>query len=226
MDITILGVSGSQFEGGSTERYLMHALSIAAKAGARTDIVALTGRKIHDCRQCNFCVKGQDSTNFCCQQDSMKEIYPKVLNADGIIIASPVNFGRCSVQTALFINRLRVFVRGNLYGGRLRNKIGAAMCVGWRLNAGIETTLLSVDYAFLALEMIVAGVHDHGSFYGAGSYSSIEGSGKFIKNKQHVLENEIGMKSAEAVAARVVELARMVRAGEAALSTGSPVGKR
>jgi len=219
INITVLGVCGSQFADGNTEAYLAHALSAAKESKAQTGILSLADTNIHDCCQCNYCVKSQKPGHFCKQHDGMEEIYPRVLDADGLIVASPANFGRLSVLTAIFLNRLRAFVRGNVYGGRLRNKVGGAMCVGWRRNAGLETTLLSINYGFLSLEMVVASGHDHGTFYGAASYSSIEGTGQFVKNeKQLVMKNMTGLKSAESLGKRVVELGRITKSGQELLA--------
>jgi hypothetical protein len=100
------------------------------------------------------------------------------------------------------------------------------MCVGWRRNAGLETTLLSINYAFLSIEMIVASAHDNGTFYGAASYSSIEGTGEFIKtDKQLVLKNKVGLKSAESLGMRVVELARIIKKGQEMLAKEASVMK-
>ena len=59
----------------------------------------------------------------------MKIIYPKILEADGILLATPVHFGRLSGLMANMIDRLRVFVYGNVYRGQIRNKIGGALAV-------------------------------------------------------------------------------------------------
>ncbi|PWI49283.1 hypothetical protein CEE45_02765 [Candidatus Heimdallarchaeota archaeon B3_Heim] len=43
----------------------------------------------------------------------MSEIYPLLLEADGLLLASPVYFGRLSGCLANFVDRLRVFHLGN-----------------------------------------------------------------------------------------------------------------
>lgn len=216
--IKVLGICGSHVKDGNTESFLKHALTAAEESGALSEAIFLSNSNLHDCLQCNYCLRKQQEGKFCSQQDQMTEIYPKILAADALIVASPTYFGRLSGLTAIFLDRLRAFIFGNVYGGRLKNKVGGALAVGYRRNAGTETTLLSIDYSFLALEMIVASAHSYGSFYGAGSYSSIEGTGQSVKNdKQIVLRNASGLKSAAAIGIRAVELARIIKTGEGIL---------
>jgi len=53
---------------------------------------------------------------------------------------------------------------------------------------------------------------------GAGAYSSPEGKGRFGKEPRHiVLQDEYGVLSAKLLSDRVVELARIVKAGQQTL---------
>lgn len=218
MEIYVLGVCGSPVKGGNTETYLEKALAAAAESGARTELLVLAGRNINECRHCNFCVRKQQEGVFCAQKDDMTGLYPKVLAADALLVATPAYFGRLSGLTAIFIDRLRAFVFGNVYGGKMRNKVAGALAVAWRRTSGIETTLLSLDYAFLAMEMILASVHHEGVLYGAGAFSSLEGTGAFDRaDKKLVLRDETGLQSARALGRRAVELARLIAAGKQAL---------
>jgi len=218
MEIFVLGICGSPIKGGNTEAYLEKALKAASGCGARTELVALAGRSISECRHCNFCIRKQTDGVFCALKDDMDEIYPKVLAADALLVASPAYFGRLSGLSAIFVDRLRAFVFGNLYGGKMKNKVGGAMAVAWSRTSGIETTLLSLDYAFLAMEMILSSVHHEGVLYGAGGFSSIEGSGAFDRaDKKLVLRDQVGLKSAKALGTRAVELARLIAAGKKSL---------
>jgi len=72
----------------------------------------------------------------------MEDIYPLVLEADALLLASPVYVARLSGYMASFLDRLRVFAHGNHYKGRLTDKVGGALGVGWFRHGGLETTLL------------------------------------------------------------------------------------
>ena len=218
MGIYVLGVCGSPIKGGNTEVYLKHSLDAAAESGAKTELVTLAGKDINECKHCNYCVFKQKEGDFCAVKDDMSGIFQKVLEADALLVASPTYLGRLSGLTALFLDRLRVFAFGKHYGGMMKDKVAGALAVSWMRIGGTETTLLTIDYAFLALEMIIASVHHDGVLFGAGGYSSIHGTGAFDpKDKTQVLSDEKGLKGASALAKRAVKLAELVKAGKKAL---------
>jgi multimeric flavodoxin WrbA len=149
-------------------------------------------------------------------------VYNAALDADGIIIASPAHFGRLSGMTANMIDRMRVFVHGNHYKARFRNKIGGAMAIAYFRGGGIETTLQSINVHFSAVQMIIATPDGHNRYQlGAGAFTTREGKGRFEKEIRHmVLEDDYGVASAEGLVDRMVDLARIVKAGQAALNAG------
>jgi multimeric flavodoxin WrbA len=143
----------------------------------------------------------------------MSEIYPKLLGADGILIATPVYFARLSGHLANFLDRLRVFVEGNRYGKSLEDKVGGALAVGWFRNSGVETALLTILYAYFVLGMIPVGPD---SQWGASGLSSEGGTGKFVPgDKLGVLKDEYGLQAAQMLAGRVVKIAKLLKAGVA-----------
>jgi multimeric flavodoxin WrbA len=216
VEIKILGVCGSPIKGGNTEVFLKEALKAAEDTSeVQTELIALAGKEIRDCRHCNWCITKQAEGKFCSQEDDMAEIFPKVLEADAILLASPVYVGRLSGYMACFIDRLRVFLFGNLYRGKLHNKVGGALSVGWGRNFGIETTLISILSAFMLLEMIPVGPHHGlGALGGAGGLSSEGGTGKFDpKDKLGVLKDEYALKGARSLGQRVAEVTKLLKVG-------------
>jgi multimeric flavodoxin WrbA len=184
----------------------------------RFDLGAL---QIGPCKHCNWCFRSQEPARFCQQDDDMSTIYPELMAASGIIIASPVHFGRLSGTTADFIDRLRVFVHGNVTRSGLRNKVGGALAVAWFRNAGVELTLMTIDTAFHVLGMVVASP-DLGVFGGA-AFSSLDGKGKTIRGDRHLVAvDPIGMASARSLAFRVGELSGLIEAGSRTLAGGVP----
>jgi multimeric flavodoxin WrbA len=113
--------------------------------------------------------------------------------------------------TAAFIDRLRVFVFGNIAAGRLRNKIGVSAAVSWLRHGGMETTHLSHLLAFLTLEMIPATIHAGISPLGASAVTSRHGSGRFNPAvRAGALEDLPGVDSAKALLGRALELADLI----------------
>jgi multimeric flavodoxin WrbA len=219
--VKILGVCGSLIKGGNTEVYLREALNAAeALDGVETEMITLAGREIRDCLGCAWCVAKQEEGKFCAQSDDMVEIYHKLLAADGLLLATPVYVGRLSGLLACFIDRMRALTGGNFYRGRLRNKPGGALAVSQFRNAGMETTLFSIIYAFMAYEMIpVAPRFGLGCHWGACGLSSETGTGRRdAEDKLMVLRDEQGMEMARSLARRVVRLAELLNAGARAMA--------
>ncbi|MBU2550790.1 MAG: flavodoxin family protein [Proteobacteria bacterium] len=215
--IKILGVCGSRVKDGNMEALLRESFKqLDIHPDAQGEIITLAGRDINGCTHCNWCVRNQEEGRFCVQDDGMTEIFAKVLEADGLVVASPAHLGRLSGILANMIDRLRAFVHGNVYKRQMKNKIGGAMAIAYFRGGGIETTLLSINLLFLTLQMILAtsGLYQ----MGAGAFSTRNGLGQFEKEPRHlVLEDEYGVMSGRMLLDRVYELARTFQAGRAAL---------
>ena len=84
----VLGILGSPRKGGNTELLLEEALKGAEAEGAETERLRLTEFEIFPCRECLACYKDGN----CILLDDMSRIYPKLLEADIIILASPIFF--------------------------------------------------------------------------------------------------------------------------------------
>jgi len=221
MHINILGICGSPIKGGNTESFLKECLrATEAESEVTARLITLSGKEIKDCRHCNWCVKKQEEKKFCAQKDDMQEIYEAMLEADAILLASPAYIGRLSGYMACMTDRLRAFLFGNMYHGTLRNKVAGALAVGWGRNTGIETTLLSLLSAIFIVEMIpVVPVHGPGSPFGAAGVSSEGGTGKFNRDDRlGVLKDEYGLAGCRALGKRVIEVTRLLKSGEKALS--------
>ena len=108
------------------------------------------------------------------------------------------------------IDCLRVFIFGNIASGKLRNKIGMSAGVSWLRHGGMETTHLSHLYDFITLDMIPATIHSSISPLGASAVSSMHGDGKFEPSVHlGIKEDQAGIKSAEALLERALELAKL-----------------
>ncbi len=74
-----------------------------------------------------------------------------MVDADGIIIGSPVYFGTMSAEVKDLIDRSVVVRR------KLKDKVGAAFTTSGHITGGKETTIFSILYAMLIHEMIIVG---------------------------------------------------------------------
>jgi multimeric flavodoxin WrbA len=211
MPYRIVGISGSPVSNGNVDTFLSTMLSMATENGLESEIIHLADKEIKNCIHCNYCLGKQKFGKYCSLKDDAQDIYEKLENADIIVLASPVYFMRTSGMMATFIDRLRVFIFGNLVGGKLRNKIGISAGVSWLRHGGMETTHLSHIYAFITLDMIPATIHSSISPMGASAVASKHGEGKFDRNvKLGILEDKAGLDSAAVLLDRAMELVELI----------------
>lgn len=211
--IRILGISGSPVKGGNTEALLQKALEGAQNdPETESELLHLSAAPIQGCQHCNWCIKKQTADKFCVLADGMDLIYPALLRADVILLATPVHIGRMSGLMANMIDRMRVFVYGNFHRGKLKDKIGAGLVVAFLRHGGLEATLAGLNNAFALFQMIAVG-------QGGLVLTSADGKGRVSRGVRHmILEDEFGLLSAKATVTRAVELARIVQAGKKALN--------
>jgi multimeric flavodoxin WrbA len=97
----VLGLFGSPRKGGNTDLLLEEALKGAEAEGAGTERLRLSDFDITPCRECLACY----DQGKCIILDDMQKIYPKLLEADIIILASPVFFYGVTAWAKALIDR-------------------------------------------------------------------------------------------------------------------------
>lgn len=118
-EIRVLGVSGSardRFDmaqqDSTTEWLLEKALDQAKKLGAKTELLSLRKFRIEPCKACYSTTNAQCHFKCTCYpegpagDDMTNKIYDKVMKADVIIFATPVNNFKISSMMSLFLDRL------------------------------------------------------------------------------------------------------------------------
>jgi len=139
---------------------IREALSEARKAGAEdTEFLSLAGKKMSPCEACGACLK----TGNCRIEDDMQAIYPSLIQADGIIIGTPVYFWTVSAQAKILIDRTYCIIRGK-NGNLLRGKIGAGIVVTGRAGGTSALGVLNNYITFNARLTGVGGVVAYGGF--------------------------------------------------------------
>lgn len=86
--VRVLGIAGSPRRHGNSESLLDACLAGAREAGAATDTIVVAEAGIFPCRGCNAC----SSTGECVVRDRMSDVYPRLDEADAIVVATPVYF--------------------------------------------------------------------------------------------------------------------------------------
>ncbi|MDD5712156.1 MAG: flavodoxin family protein [Smithellaceae bacterium] len=211
MTFKILGISGSPVKKGNVDTLLDAIMAAAADRGLETETVRLFDLEIKNCMHCNFCVSKQKQGKYCALDDDAQKVYAQLEEADIVVLASPVYFMRTSGVMATLLDRLRVFIFGNIAAGKLRNKIGLSAGVSWLRHGGMETTHLSHILAFVTLDMIPATLHSSISPLGASAVASFHGEGRFDPQvRLGVKTDQAGLDSAVALLARALELAELI----------------
>jgi len=99
--VNVLGIFGSPRRGGNTEVLLEETLRGAETEGAKVERLYLSDFTITPCKECHGC----DATGNCVILDDMAKIYPKLLEADVVILASPIFFYGVTAWTKALIDR-------------------------------------------------------------------------------------------------------------------------
>lgn len=154
ISMKILGISGSPRKGQNCEKMIKAALEVANKRSFETDFVLISNLEVGPCKACGACTE-KDS---CIIEDDMKEIYEKMITADGIIVASPVYLGNYPAQLKALFDRSVLLRRKDF---ALKNKVGAALSVGGSRNGGQEKTIQSIHDWMHIHGMIVVGDNAH-----------------------------------------------------------------
>ncbi len=210
--IRIVAVSGSPVKEGNTEALLRESLKGASEdRDVEVETYHLSGLNITGCQHCNWCVKKQTPDKYCVISDDMDQLFPAMVGAEVILLATPVHIGRMSGMMADMIDRMRVFVYGSAHQGKLKDKVGGALVIGFLRHGGLETTLNILNATFALFNMLSVG-------RGGLVLSSQDGKGKLIKGVRHMaLEDSYGLSTAKSMVERAVELARIIQAGKRAL---------
>ena len=106
MPVKVLAFAGSPRRFGNSETLLDWTLaSMAEEQDVIIEKVPLTDANVNPCRGCNACEK----LNKCVQRDGMDILHNKIIEADCIVLSSPIFcMGLCSQVKAL-VDRAQVF---------------------------------------------------------------------------------------------------------------------
>jgi multimeric flavodoxin WrbA len=144
----VLLINGSPRKNGETALSLSIVENILLEAKVETEWFHLGTNPVHGCSHCNSCEK----TNRCVfSDDGCNRLIEKCLEADGIIIGSPVYFA--APNGALCALMDRVFYAASNFGYLFADKPGAAIATCWR--AGATATLDRLNKYFTFSEMPV-----------------------------------------------------------------------
>jgi len=98
----ILGINSSPRRTSNTVRLLSAVLEGAADSGCETEGISLSEYEILWCRGCETCYR----TGSCVITDDLPEILGKILDADGIVLASPNYINNVNARMKALLDRM------------------------------------------------------------------------------------------------------------------------
>jgi multimeric flavodoxin WrbA len=180
--VKVTAFNGSPRTDGNTAHLIRHVFNALEQEGIETELFQLGGRPIRGCAACYGCFKNKDGR--CSIDDVANECIEKMIQSDGIILASPTYFADVTAEMKALIDRAGLVSMAN--GRMLKRKLGAAVVAVRR--AGSIHVFDSMNHFFFINEMIVPG-----SIYwnmGIGrEKGEVEGDDEGIKTMKVLGEN-------------------------------------
>jgi len=156
----VLGIFGSPRRGGNTETLLEETLKGAEKEGAEVERLYLSDYAITPCKECHGC----DETGRCVILDDMERIYPKLVESDVIILASPIFFYGITAWAKALIDRSQALwarkylLKDPSFGKEGKKRKGFFISVGATKGQKVfEGAILTIKYFFDVLNADYAG---------------------------------------------------------------------
>lgn len=143
--MTFLVVHSSPNRGGLTETCAAAAVAGIREAGAEAEMVRLNDLHIDKCHACGTGWGPCRTEHECQEADDFQSLHQRALDAQGLVIVTPVYWSELSESAKAFCDRLRRCEASFGEQSRLSNKpVIAIVCAGGTGN-GTVTALQSLD---------------------------------------------------------------------------------
>lgn len=157
----VIAINGSPKKKGNTYHALKIVTDQLESQGIETEIFSLGKSPIRGCTGCGICAKKKN--NKCIYDDDIvNEGIEKIMEADGVILGSPVHFAAMSGAMKSFLDRA-FYVQGS-NDGLFRHKVGAAISVVRR--SGEIPTFTQLTNYLLYSEMMVPSANYWNAIHG------------------------------------------------------------
>ncbi|MBN1880726.1 MAG: flavodoxin family protein [Deltaproteobacteria bacterium] len=192
----IIGVCGSPRTGSNSGVMLEAMLEGAREAGVETELILLSDLEFSSCIGCEGCRRAKTCVGL---DDDMTRLYPSLIDARGLALASPTHNYNITALMKTFIDRLYCFYdftddHPRAYSSRLagRGRVAAAAAVCEQTDSSdMGFTIEAMTRPLSALGYEIAGdVRAYGVFEAGG-----------IKKQPDVLEQcrELGRRTAQMI---------------------------
>ena len=182
----VLIINGSPRLNGNSQVLISNMLKVFNEYNVDVDVVEIGNKDVRGCIACGHC----HENNGCVFNDIVNETAPKLKNADGLVLVSPVYFGSPNGNIVSFLDRL--FYSRNY---DVRMKVGAAFAVARR--GGTTASFDCLNKYFTISGMPVA----------SGDYWN----NAFGREKGEIEKDAEGLRNARVVAKRMVFLMNAIK---------------
>ncbi|HOW35660.1 MAG TPA: flavodoxin family protein [Candidatus Omnitrophota bacterium] len=148
----VIAFNGSARRDGNTAILINNVFHELQKEDIKTEMVQLAGQSLRGCTACGQCLVNKDR-RCAVTDDIINECIEKMLEADGIILASPTYFADVTAELKALIDRAGMVAKAN--NDMFRRKVGAAIVAVRR--AGAIHAFDSINHFFFINQMIVPG---------------------------------------------------------------------
>jgi len=130
--MNVIAFNGSPNKDGNTHRLIRHALDQIEKAGIKTELIQVGGKKVHPCTACGKCAENLDRRCII-DNDMVNECIGKMIQADAIVIGTSTYFAGVTPEIKAFMDR--TFFVAKMNGDLFRHKVGAGIAAERRSGA-------------------------------------------------------------------------------------------
>lgn len=204
----IIALNGSHRPGKNTAGLLQTVLDAAQSRDAQTELIELSEWNIRPCTSCNACLKAPACS---ITDDDMTLLGEKLLEADGILLGSPVYWSNVSTFMKNFMDRSRYL---HMTANLLQGKIGGAVTGAGLLVGGQELALQIMETFLKQQGLILADCRNANGMVAAtgvaGSLTSGMIDGK-TQYRRRFTDDPLLVQAAEQLGLNMVELIRACR---------------
>lgn len=145
----VIGVLGSPVKRG-TNSLLQKSLDTLSEAGIETELLHITDYNLQFCQGCNTCLR----EGRCVIEDDLTKIGDKLIEADGIILASPSYFGSPTAQLKNLMDRSRYL---KMQDHKLKDKLLGVISSSGLNQGGGQSTIEDINRFGLTHGMLIIG---------------------------------------------------------------------
>lgn len=179
----VLGISGSPRKDGNTAILIRTIFQELNDQGIDTELIQISDVAIKGCIACGGCLVHKNK-QCVIKGDNFNECFAKMVDADGIILGSPVYSADITSQMKALIDRASIVLAANK--GLLKYKVGAAVVAARR--GGAMSAVDTLHHFLHSKEMFIVGSTYWNMVYGR-EIGEVEQDQEGIANMKSIGQN-------------------------------------